>query len=302
MFLLKKLRRLVVDVCAGGRTDAFRENYMLDRRIGSGGFGNVHRCRLRLPVEVTAEEQQSLAVKILSKTRPGRSDAFAMRRIRDEISVMRALRGCPQVARFVDLCEDEQHVYLVMELCAGGDLNTFVKQNGTMAEPALRAVAQQVLKMLSACHSLGIVYGDVKPANFCVFDRFPSIKAVDFGCSRYVVEEGQRFGSLTGTPAFMAPEVFRRNYSFKADVYSLGVMLFWLSSARFPLFEDRDIDTMTVKDIDDLRNGRDLFPDLRLRLGKVLSPEGIEFVGKCLLPEPGRPTAKEALNLPWLCE
>ena len=300
MFVLGKIGRFLTVDAAGAcgkrkRRTCCCGGYSIARSIGTGGFGRVHEC------SSSSDDDELFAVKILNKTRSGRSDEFTARRIRDEINVMRSLSGCPQVAGFVDTCEDLTHVYIVMELCRGGDLNAYVKRRGALGEPALREVADQVLRMLSTCHARGIVYGDVKPANFCIVDpiRPTVVKTVDFGCSRYVVEEGRRFDTLSGTPAFMAPEVFKRSYSYKSDIYSLGVMLYWLSSQRFPLL-GKEIESMSMREIDALRTFGDVSHDLRRRLGPVLSPEAVDFIGMCLMPEARRPSATDALNSRWI--
>ncbi len=77
--------------------------------------------------------------------------------------------------------------------------------------------------------------GDVKPANFCLKDKTKNpflnrttsyLKAIDFGCSQFLTAS-RRLSKRTGTPVFMAPEIFARDYADKADVWSIGVMLYW---------------------------------------------------------------------------
>ena len=79
-----------------------------------------------------------------------------------------------------------------------------------------------------------ICAGDVKPGNFClkgsdleVQRPGHALRAIDFGCSQMLGPEKPRLSRRSGTPAFMSPEIYAKDYSYKADMWSAGVMLYW---------------------------------------------------------------------------
>lgn len=104
-----------------------------------------------------------------------------------------------------------------------------MQTRGPLDEAALANVARELLLLLQCCHGQGLLYADIKPANICIVDQRSgprNLRAVDFGCAQRL-DATQRSTKRTGTMAFMAPETFARNFSYKADVWSLGVTLYW---------------------------------------------------------------------------
>ena len=110
-------------------------------------------------------------------------------------------------------------------------------------------IGYEVLKVVAACHRNNVLHGDVKPANFVLKDKVqnplyssdinhlftPWLIAIDFGCSQYLGTK--RFTKRTGTPVYMAPEIFERDYQREADMWSVGIMLYQLFARRFPFWD-----------------------------------------------------------------
>lgn len=128
-----------------------------------------------------------------------------LEKIKRETDMMERLQGCAGVVRLLELFEDETSVQIVTELCPGGDLQKFVEKHGPLDERSLAQVAYEVLKMVKCCHDLGVVHGDVKPANFCLkHAKRPHangegkatwvLRAIDFGCSQPL--PGERRGCV----------------------------------------------------------------------------------------------------------
>jgi calcium-dependent protein kinase len=194
----------------------------------------------------------------------------------------------------VDCIEDDETFKVIMEYCRGGDLQAHVEKNGPLSEADLSVVAFQVLQMLKTCQTQGIVFADVKPSNFCILQSGGSvgmIKAIDFGCSRF--EEGL---TMTGTPAFMSPEVFTRRFSYKTDIWSLGMTLFWLYTLGFPY--SANIKLLNMQDICEQVNA----PFSKMEFfEKTISAQGFDFISMCLSRDQNkRLYAHEALNHPWI--
>ena len=263
--------------------------YISGDLIGKGSFGKVYRC-------VDLQNQGApLAIKVMSKYRPYESAATTITKIDNELRALKIMSRCKYVARFIDSYEDEDSVKIVMEYCRGGDLNNYVEKYGTLTEPQLAAVAYQVLTMLKYCHEYGIVFADIKPANFCLCDPSPNaldLKAIDFGCTRHEVGR-----SMVGTPAFMSPEAFARNFSYKTDIWSLGVTLYWLYTMRFPYSTNDTLAPMDVMALSEIINET---PFSLHRLFS-LSPLGFDFITACMdKKERTRLSVDQALMHPWI--
>jgi CheY-like chemotaxis protein len=207
--------------------------YRLDAVIGGGSFGTVylaHHVELDRPV----------AVKVLS-TSAG-TDPEAMARFRREgASACRvAHRNAVQV---YDFAVNEGGVaYLVMELLQGRSLDTLLEQVERLTPRRCTEILEPVCRALAAAHDAGVIHRDIKPSNIFLHrtDSGETPKILDFGIAKIAgaAALGQNLtvdGSLLGTPAYMAPERFRRGpYDTKSDIYSVGTVLYEMLSGRLP--------------------------------------------------------------------
>ncbi|QKW38860.1 serine/threonine protein kinase [Actinomadura sp. NAK00032] len=206
--------------------------YLLERLIGRGGMGEVWQGtdrRLRRPV----------AVKVLSPDAAAGDTAVA--RLRREAEAAGTLQH-PAITVVFDVGEEPlpdvpggRLVYLVMELLDGRDLRTILGvAPGGLPVPQAVSLAAQVAEGLAAAHARGVVHRDVKPANLFVLPD-GRVKICDFGIARLV--DGTRLtidGSTIGTPHYMAPEQFAGEADSRADLYSLGCVLYELLTGAPP--------------------------------------------------------------------
>lgn len=285
----------------GWRTD-FLTEYELTSHLGKGSFGEVR-------IAVHKQSGQEVAVKTMPKVRRRFTRAKTLDKIRRESQMMRNLQSCPSVVRLIDTFEDADDVHMVLELCRGGDLRRFVEANGCMDEKCIACVALQVLEFIQSCHDQEIFYGDLKPANFVLVDsgssnlssispRSVRVKAIDFGNSQ-VCGESHRLTKWRGTLTFLSPEVYSRNYGQKAEIWSLGVMLYWLFCRRYPFWTTTD--PPAVANLEDMARVVTTAP-IVYNFGpwKTMSPEGLDFVSKCLERDEGlRMSVSDALQHPW---
>ncbi len=126
--------------------------------------------------------------------------------------------------------------YLVMELLDGENLGDLVDR-GRVVYAAIAAIGAQVADAVTALHDAGIVHCDIKPDNvFVLYDPapigWPQVKLVDYGVSR--IDGDPAPDSIAGTPSCMAPEQWRGAPTPKSDVYSLGCLLYWLTTGTPP--------------------------------------------------------------------
>jgi CheY-like chemotaxis protein len=205
--------------------------YRLESVIGGGSFGTVfqaHHLELDRPV----------ALKVLS-TSAG-TDPEAMGRFRREgVSACRVQH--PNAVQVLDLGVNDGGVaYLVMELLRGRGLDSVLDEEERLTPRRSIEILEPVCRALAVAHAADVVHRDIKPSNIFLHgpDRIPKI--LDFGIAKIAgaTALGQNLttdGSLLGTPAYMAPERFRRGpYGPKSDVYSLGTVLYEMLAGRLP--------------------------------------------------------------------
>lgn len=288
--------------------DGFEELYDCPGvSLGSGSFGDVF-------LAVDRRTGRRVAVKDMPKTRGRLGEERTKARVDREVAVMKALGGCAGVVGTLGCFRARGGRYrIVMEYLGGKDLKQHLKENGPFSELQVILVAYEILKVIRACHYRNIVHGDVKTANFVL--KSPScnplkqdnisllksgwLKAVDFGCSQFA-DEFARLRMRVGTPVFMAPEVFRRNYSFESDLWSLGILLYQLTTSRFPFWDTEDkASVCTVSDVMESIDSRD--PSFDYGPWLTMSSEGLDFIQSLLDKNYAtRMSVDEAANHPWI--
>jgi CheY-like chemotaxis protein len=207
--------------------------YRIDTLIGGGSFGTVFRAR-------HLELDREVAVKVLA-TSAG-TDPEALARFRREGSSACRVQH-PNAVAVLDFGVTRSGVaYLVMELLQGQSVEKELDAQTRLTPRRCVEIVEPVCGALAAAHAAGVVHRDIKPSN--VFLHRTSHgevpKILDFGIAKMAREAalGQSLtvdGSLLGTPAYMAPERFRRGpYGLKSDVYSVGAMLYEMLTGRLP--------------------------------------------------------------------
>jgi serine/threonine-protein kinase len=194
------------------------------------------------------------------------------------------------VARVIDVGTlDGGAPYLVMEFLDGCDVATVLEERGPLPFDEAVAYLLQVCEGVAEAHGLGIVHRDLKPRNLFIAsgaDGKPLLKVLDFGISKFVRAAGADDLALTkttdvmGSPAYMAPEQLRaaRNADERSDLWSLGVILYEMITARLPWegASMTELGAMVLRD-----------PPHPIRQHRPDTPEGLEqVVLKCLEKAP----------------
>jgi eukaryotic-like serine/threonine-protein kinase len=212
--------------------------YRVTKVLGSGGMGVVYRAE-------HVHMKKALAVKVLHKHMTAMPEVVA-RFEREAVAAGRIEHA--NVAAATDFGRlDDGSFYLVLEYIEGKSLNTLLSGGGSL--PALRAlvITRQIADGLAAAHAAGIIHRDLKPENVMLVERdgFPDwVKVLDFGIAKVSVEEtdGQKLtqiGTIFGTPQYMSPEQGQGHpVDARADLYSLGVMLYEMLAGKLPFFAD----------------------------------------------------------------
>lgn len=209
--------------------------FKLRKRIGRGGMGEVWVAR-------DEELRRDVALKVL---RPSENDPEGVARFEREIRATAALRHPNTVRIFNHGVSEDGLWYYAMELLDGESLQALVHRVGPLPPARASALIHQAARALSEAHEQGIIHRDVKPENLFVTTLAgePDVtKVLDFGIARSVEDDAglTSTGFVTGTPAYMAPEVAMGSSATAAsDVYGLGSALFFALTGR-PPFEGPD--------------------------------------------------------------
>ncbi|KAF5831241.1 kinase-like domain-containing protein [Dunaliella salina] len=286
-----------------GFAHGFHNKYTVNEILGCGTFGCVH-------VATHKETGERFAVKVAVKRRMGNYlQHDFVKRIQHEVDMYNHLGKSLNVVHMYDVFEDDKHVYLVMDLCSGGELWGRIKRGQFNEQNAARIISE-ILRTIAQCHTRGVVVRDVKPENFLFQDESPSspLKMIDFGIAEYCAPH-QQLHDRAGTALYCAPELLRGNYSFKADVWSAGVIAYELIADRMP-FEDDDGEMLVSSLRTTRRNlsNKDIFHAILYRPldferppWPSISDSAKDLVQRLLTRNPDeRPTALEALHHSWL--
>jgi Protein kinase domain len=204
--------------------------YRIDELVGRGGMGVVYRAYdLRL--------KRTVAVKLVNPQ--FELDARFRERFARETEVAMALEH-PNVVPIHDAGDVDGRLYLAMRFVSGRDLRALLRTESPLPPARALAICGQVASALDAAHARGLVHRDVKPSNV-LLDESEHVYLSDFGLSRRLDEPGALAESRpVGTPAYLAPEqIERKAVDGRADVYSLGCLLFECLTGHVPFTGSR---------------------------------------------------------------
>ncbi|MGE3767050.1 MAG: serine/threonine-protein kinase, partial [Kofleriaceae bacterium] len=196
--------------------------YRLVRWLGGGGMGRVYEV-------LDTELDERVALKVLKS---GLSEE-AIERFRREVRLTRRIQH-KNVARMFDIGDHNGDKFLTMELVDGEPLT---RQLGEpLPWPRVQKLAAQICEGLSAAHATGVIHRDLKPDNVLVENGTERAVITDFGIARGGDDPGvTQVGAVVGTPRYMAPEqIAGADIDHRADIFSLGVMLFELATGKRP--------------------------------------------------------------------
>nr|KYP74047.1 Calcium-dependent protein kinase 28 [Cajanus cajan] len=267
----------------------FDKRYSLGKLLGHGQFGYTY-------VGIDKANGDRVAVKRLDKSKM--VQPIAVEDVKREVKILKALAGHDNVVQFYNAFDDDSYVYIVMELCEGGELldRILAKKESRYTEKDAAVVVRQMLKVAAECHLNGMVHRDMKPENFLFKSTKEDspLKATDFGLSDFI-KPGKKFHDMVGSAYYVAPEVLKRKSGSQSDVWSIGVITYILLCGRRP-FWDKTEDGI-FKEV--LRKK----PDFRRKPWPTISNAAKDFVKKLLVKDPrARLTAAQALSHPWVRE
>jgi serine/threonine-protein kinase len=199
--------------------------YRLICLLGEGGMGNIYVGRHE-------QLKRVVAIKVLRPELAKRKDNVA--RFFHEAHTINRLRH-PNIVESIDLVDDAADAYSVLELLKGHDLKTRLARGALPIESVIQ-IGVQLSDALGKVHALGVVHRDLKPENLILIrrdGRDDFVKLIDFGIAQIGSESE---GAIVGTAAYMAPEQAHEHAKVdcRADIYSLGTMLFEMVTGQHP--------------------------------------------------------------------
>ncbi|KZV86894.1 Pkinase-domain-containing protein, partial [Exidia glandulosa HHB12029] len=229
-------------------------NYTLGKVIGEGTYGKVRLGTHRLTGSRVAIKQIPKALSA---------------QLTREIHHHRRLHH-PHVTQLYEVIATESYIWLVTELCAGGELFDYLVEKGRLSEEETRAIFGQLCLAVAYIHEKGVVHRDLKLENVLLDERC-RVKLGDFGFTREF-ERGSLLDTFCGTTGYASPEMLlgKKYHGQEVDIWSLGIIVYALLTGTLP-FDDDDEDVMRDKIIKgDYDDPEWLTPDARDIIRRIL--------------------------------
>ncbi len=203
--------------------------YRLQRELGRGAMGAVY-----LGQDPQIGRQVAIKTMALGQEFDGPELVEARVRFFREAETAGRLTH-PDIVTIFDAGEDQELAYIAMEYLSGHDLQRNTVAGSLLPVAQVLHIVERVAQALDHAHRQGVVHRDIKPANVMVDPATGSVKVTDFGIARITDSSRTRTGMVLGSPAYMSPEQMAgQRVDGRADLYSLGVMLFQLLTGRLP--------------------------------------------------------------------
>eukprot|EP00736_Rhodelphis_marinus_P002096 Rmarinus@m.16064 len=215
------------------------DGYELQKPVGSGKFSTVYRAK-RLSDGLLVAIKKIEVFDIDAKTRE---------RCLKEVKMMQSLTH-PNITTYIDSMIEGNDLYIVLEWASQGDLRRLVREaaeaHSPFEEGTIWRLFAQIAEGLCYMHEKNMMHRDLKPANlFVTADRM--LKLGDMGLSRQFSESTVEAYSKVGTPLYMSPEVLKgKGYDYKADIWSLGCILYELAALKSPFKNPKDQNLYTL--------------------------------------------------------
>ncbi|CAL9780220.1 unnamed protein product [Musa acuminata subsp. burmannicoides] len=210
-------------------------DYIIDRQIGAGAFSTVWLARHRI-------QGTEVAVKEIAMSRLSEK---LRRSLLSEVSILGRISH-PNIIALYDFIQIPGRIYLVLELCRGGDLSLYIQSHGRVSEATAMYFMKQLASGLQVLRANNVIHRDLKPQNLLLstYDENATLKIADFGFARSL-SPSTLADTLCGTPLYMAPEVMElKKYDGKADLWSVGVIFYQLVTGKTPFTANNQIELL----------------------------------------------------------
>ncbi|OHT05275.1 AGC family protein kinase [Tritrichomonas foetus] len=195
-----------------------KHGYEYERALDNGGFSTCH-------LVYSEQYQMTFVCKIIKNDKT--IDNIP------EIDIVSSLNH-PNIIRIYHYFKDDEFIYIIMEYCSGGTLQSYVKKNGRLHGDLLLVTCKQILEAVKFCHDMHIAHRDIKPSNILI-DNYGRPKLADFGLSSIINENATKCDQI-GSLIFLAPEIVKKeNYDpYRTDIWALGITFYFLVNGTYP--------------------------------------------------------------------
>jgi serine/threonine-protein kinase len=251
----------------------FGTRYHIESLLGKGGMGEVYKA-------YDKELDRTVAIKLVLADLA--EEPETMQRFKQEL-LMASKISHKNILRIHDLGDVEGTKFISMAYVEGEDLHHVLKREGRLPLERALKITRQLCGALAAAHAEDVVHRDLKPQNVLI-DKADNIYVSDFGLAKSL-EVGAagmtRTGDLLGTPRYMAPEqALRKRVDHRADLYSLGLIIYEMVTGTVPFTGDSAIQVMLMRINEKPKSPKELNPDLPDYLVRIIM--------RCLEREPER--------------
>lgn len=274
--------------------------YNVIKRLGSGGNSSVSLIQNRI------YPHKEFACKIIPKILDPKK--YSQKKINShydnvhkEIEIMKSLMKYPNIIKYEESIEDDMFYYIIMEICKGGDIKQFLSSNDpNTLEECVRNIVKECLNIVAICHENDIIHNDIKPENllFKELNNIKTMRLIDFGTSINTRKENDSV-MVEMTPWYVSPESLSSKTCKKSDVWSVGVMTYYLLTGKFPFNDYKNpLNPSVCKIWNSILNDS---LDFRNKYWCNKSTDAQDFVNYVLKKDfNARPTVYEALSHKWM--
>jgi len=265
--------------------DECKKFYDLKKTLGTGSFATVK-------LGINKKDKTQWAIKCIdTKSLIAQEDKDALE---TEVEILQQVSH-PNIIKLKEVFDTKKVFYMVLEVCAGGELFDRIVEKEKYTESEAADVVGKVASALHYCHSRDIVHRDLKPENLLLTsaEDDADVKIADFGLAKLLKEE-TLMQTACGTPGYVAPEILEvQDYDNKVDSWSLGVITYILLCGFPPFYDENNAQLFQA-----IKRGDYSFPS---PYWDDVSQEAKDLIGRLLTVAPGdRISCGDVLQDPWV--
>lgn len=229
---LSKKKEITIENFIRLKPGALSNEYQMKKKISKATFGDVYLVYHKITKSIRC-------LKVYNKEKMVNTN---QNRFEEELQIIKELDH-PNIFQIFEFYKDEENYYLITEYLEGGELFDFISTSKNLNEQTVFVIMEQILSAVNYLHKHNIIHRDLKPENLLLTRKndCTSIKLIDFGTSKKF-QKGDIFNVPLGTCYYIAPEVIRRQYNEKADIWSCGIILYILLCGYPPFNGNSDLE------------------------------------------------------------
>ena len=208
----------------------------MEEKLGEGIFGTVKLATHKITNE-------KVAIKILNKNKISKAQKTLLSQ---ELLILKKMNHF-NVIKLYSIIETESIIYLIQEYSSGKELSSYIENHSIIDEKEICQFFQQIISGVEYIHKMGVAHRDLKPENI-LLTKANDIKIIDFGLSN-IYEENQLLKTSCGSPYYAPPEMIQgKSYNgLYSDIYSCGIILYYMLTKKLPFNEKNDADLYKKK-------------------------------------------------------